>query len=489
MVSFYILTFGCRSNQADSAAIRESFLKSGMAERESFAEADIVVVNTCTVTHRYDKQARQAIRRVHRENPSARIVVAGCYAQRDAVASAKLDGVCLVAGIAEKTRIPYLLEAVKNFPNKKIFRSDDPITIENAVAGAPRNISSSFTNNLSQADALKTVHCAPPQDESLMQTRAGRLETHGIASPAPTASVKRLAGDRKRPLVKLQDGCDNHCAYCIVPSVRGSGRSVPPEDVLREIRSLIDAGFREIVLTGINLGAYGRRIKGHECLTDLLRRIIALPGIGRIRLSSVEPVFFDREIVRLACENPGLARHFHIPLQSGSDRILRLMRRPYTAARFKELLEFIHSELPDAGLGTDVITGFPGETDEDFEETRRFIKETPFSYLHVFPFSPREGTEAISLPGRIPSHIAKSRATEIINLARDKNLEFRRRFLGRSLSAITLSKEDAHGESVVLTHNFIHAWIPNLDVPPNRFVDVRVEEVCGDSTRASVAEQ
>ena len=445
MNSFFILTFGCRSNQADSAAIRESFLSHGMAESESFTAADIVVVNTCTVTHRSDKQARQAIRRIHRENPAARVVVAGCYAQRDAAAAAEMPGVCLVAGNAVKSHIPDLLETVKKFPDKKIFRPDSLITIENVDDDKPGKI--------------------PP--------------------PASLFSSPHT-GTRTRPLVKLQDGCDNRCAYCVVPSVRGPGRSVPPEDVIREIRSLIDLGFREIVLTGINLGAYGRRNKGHVRLADILRRIISLPGVGRIRLSSVEPVFFDREIIRLAGENHALARHFHIPLQSGSDRVLRLMRRPYTAARMRELVEFIHGELPDAGLGTDVITGFPGETDRDFEETRRFIEETPFSYLHVFPFSPRRGTEAFSLRGQVPSHIVKARTAEIIGIGRAKNLEFRRRFLKQPLSAITLSKEEAEGESVVLTHNFIHARVPGLAVQPNRLVDVRIEEVRGSATLARI---
>jgi len=465
MVNFYILTFGCRSNQADTAVIRENFLKRGMVERESFKAADIVVVNTCTVTHRSDKEARQAVRRVHRENPDARIVVAGCYAQRDAVAVAEMAGVCLVVGTSEKTRIPDLLEEVKINPDKKIFRSNDLITIENAADGSPGIIASSLAYKFNQEATLNMVH------------EDGRDKS------------RPYIGDRTRPLVKLQDGCDNRCAYCVVPLVRGVGRSVPRENVLREIKSLIYLGFQEIVLTGINLGAYGRRIKDHARLADILRQIVALPGIGRIRLSSVEPAFFDEKIVRLAGENSVLARHFHIPLQSGSDRILRLMRRPYTAARFRELVEFIHRDLPDAGLGTDVITGFPGETEQDFDETRRFIEETPFSYLHVFPFSPREGTEAFSLPGRIPSHVIKARTTEIINLGRAKNLEFRRRFLGRSLSAITLSKEEVQSEPVVLTHNFIHARVPGLAVPPNRFIDVRIEEVRGGSTRAVVAAQ
>jgi threonylcarbamoyladenosine tRNA methylthiotransferase MtaB len=452
MANFFILTFGCRSNQADSAAIRESFLNRGMTESESFIDADIVIVNTCTVTHRSDKQARQAVRRTHRENPGARIVAAGCYARRDAAAAAELPGVCMVVGKAEKTGIPDMPAAAEKLPG----------TIANDMGAALRR-SGQWSVNSGQLDVsfqdfiLSTDHC----------------------------TMRRFSGNRTRPLVKLQDGCDNRCAYCIVPFVRGPGISVPPEDVLREIQSLAGHGFREIVLTGINLGAYGRRIKGHARLADLLRQIIALPGIGRIRLSSIEPVFLDREIIKLAKENPALARHFHLPLQSGSDRILRLMRRPYTAARFRELVELIRGELPDAGLGTDVITGFPGETDGDFEETRRFIEETPFSYLHVFPFSPREGTEAFSLPGRIPSHIAKARTAEIISLGRAKNLEFRRRFLGQSLPAITLSKEEAEGEAIVLTHNFIHARVPGLSVPPNRLIDVRIEEIRGSSTVAT----
>jgi MiaB/RimO family radical SAM methylthiotransferase len=432
---------------------------------------------------------------VHRDNPAARIVVAGCYAQRDAATAAGLPGVCLVVGNAEKTRIPDLLEAAEEFQDKKIFRPDNLITINNAELNEPVKILYSERAQVSKKEASENFKVQGGGDAAYSAVRkAAPTPQFGILAAGlykfgksvPVRSISPRTGDRTRPLVKLQDGCDNRCAYCIVPSVRGPARSVPPEDVLWEIRSLTDLGFREIVLTGINLGAYGLRIKGHARLIDLLRQIVVLPGVGRIRLSSVEPVFLDREIVRLAGENPVLARHFHIPLQSGSDRILRLMRRPYTASLFREIMEFIHMELPDAGLGTDVITGFPGETDKDFEETRRFIEETPFSYLHVFPFSPREGTEAFSLPGRVPSHVVKTRTAEIINLGRAKNLEFRRGFLGRTLSAITLSKEEAEGDSVVLTHNFIHARVPGLSVPPNRFVEVRIEEIREGSTYAAV---
>jgi len=433
-MKFFILTFGCRSNQADSAAIRESFLRHGMTECETPAEADLIIVNTCTVTHRSDQQARQAIRRVRYGNTAARVVVTGCYAQRDAESLAVIPGVRMVVGNAEKLRIPELLETGKKSLKGQIVRPELNI-LENAAREFPL------------PEAMHT-------------------------------------GGKTRPLVKLQDGCDARCAYCVVPKVRGTARSARPEDVLRGIQSLIDHGFQEIVLTGINLGAYGRQIKGHMRFIELLKQIAVLPGLGRVRLSSMEPAFFDREIVDMAAENPVIARHFHLPLQSGSDRVLRLMRRPYTAARFRKLIEFIHKKLPDAGLGTDVLVGFPGETEQDFEETRRLLEELPLSWLHVFPFSPREGTEAFSMPDQTPSQILKERAIRVNELARFKNMAFRRRFIGQVLPAITLAKEEKSGESVVLTHNYIHARVSDLTVPPNRLVSVRIREVLPESTYA-----
>jgi threonylcarbamoyladenosine tRNA methylthiotransferase MtaB len=296
-----------------------------------------------------------------------------------------------------------------------------------------------------------------------------------------------LTGGKTRPLIKLQDGCDAKCSYCVVPRVRGPGRSARPEDVLPEIRSLISQGFQEIVLTGVHLGAFGLKIGGHERLAGLLRRIAGIPGLGRIRLSSIEPMHFDRQILDVAAESPVFARHFHIPLQSGSDRILRLMKRPYTAARFGDLLRRIREALPDAGIGTDVIVGFPGETDQDFSETCALIRESPLAYVHVFPFSPREGTEAFSMPGRIPSHVMKQRIGILLGISRSKSLAFRRRFIGKILPAITLSKEENAGTCVALTGNYIHARIPKLTAPPNRLVDIRIEEVRPDATWASIS--
>lgn len=403
-----------------------------MSESKTPLDADLIVVNTCTVTHRADKQVRQAIRRLHRENPAAKVIVTGCYAQRDPDTLASMSGVSLVLGTTEKERLSEFMENCEH-------------------------------------QARGKAYCSPMD--------AGR---DYLSAPMI------FTGGKTRPLVKLQDGCDAHCAYCIVPSVRGPGRSARIESALAEIQSLVEYGFQEIVLAGVNLGAYGRKFKGHAHLIDLLRSIIRIPMLGRIRLSSIEPMSFDRAIINLAAENPVIARHFHIPMQSGCDRILRRMRRPYTAARFLDLLRHIQSELPDAGLGTDVLVGFPGETDQDFKETCDLIDNSPLTYLHVFPFSPREGTEAYSLPDRLPFKVIKHRLEIALELSRSKNLSFRRRFLGRVLPAITLAKEEDLGTSVVLTGNYIHARVKGLSAPPNRLVQVRIEEVLPATTYASI---
>jgi threonylcarbamoyladenosine tRNA methylthiotransferase MtaB len=433
MSKFFICTFGCRCNQADSAAIRESLLCRSMSESRTHLDADLIVINSCTVTHRTDKQVRQAIRRFGRENPAARMIVTGCYAQRDPENLAAMAGVGCVLGNTEKDRLAeYIAEDSDCRLQGKIFCS--------------------------------------PLDEN--------------CDPLPMPATR--FGGKTRPLIKLQDGCDARCAYCIVPHVRGTGRSACPEDVIAEVQLLVGQGFQEIVLAGVNLGAFGRKIKGHAHLIDLLRQIVRFPGLGRIRLSSIEPMSFNRDIARLAAQNPVLAHHFHIPLQSGSDRILRLMRRPYKADRFLKLLRYIQSELPDVGLGTDVLVGFPGETEQDFRETCDLIESAPLTYLHVFPFSPREGTEAYSFPERIPSQVMKRRLGLALEISAAKNLAFRRRFLGQLLPAITLAKEEALGSSAVLTGNYIHARVSGLTVPANRLVEIRIEDVRTDTTYASI---
>lgn len=416
MPSFYIRTFGCRANQADSAGIRAALAP--LPETGDWRRADLVVVNSCTVTHRSDREVRQVVRRLHGGNPEARIVVTGCYAQRDPEAVAALPGVRLVVGNAERARLPELLR-------------------ETADSGPARV-------------------CWSPVD---------------TAAECPLPPMGRTGG-KTRPLVKIQDGCDSACAYCIVPKVRGPGRSARPEAVLAEIAALTAAGFREIVLTGVHLGAYGRKRGDHPDLAELLERIVRIPGLGRVRLSSIEPMDFDPGIIRLAAAGPVIAHHFHIPLQSGCDRILRLMHRPYRTARYRELVGEIVRLLPDAAIGTDVLVGFPGETEEDFAAGCALLEELPLAYLHVFPFSPREGTEAFALPGRVAPRALARRVERVLAIGRAKSAAFRRRFAGRTLPAITLAS--GPDGTRVLTGNYLSARIPGA-LPPNRLITIRLK--------------
>src|SRR5262245_43062547 len=300
--------------------MRESLCRSSFQESESPLDAQLVVVNTCTVTHRTDQQVRQAVRRIHRDNPGARLVITGCYAERDPQSLAAIPGVNLVIGNADKERLA------------QIVLDEDPEACGKIIR--------------------------TPLD-------AGR----DYLLPS-----MRRTGGKTRPFVKIQDGCDAHCSYCVIPAVRGPGRSARTEDVVAEMESLIAGGYQEIVLTGVHLGTYGRKLAHPASLVELLRRILELPGLGRLRLSSIEPMRFSRAIVDLAAQHRSFAPHFHIPLQSGSDRILRHMRRPYTAARFLDILRDIERQLRSAAIGTDVIVGFPGENDRDFEETVQLIR-------------------------------------------------------------------------------------------------------------------
>jgi len=431
MPRFFLCTFGCRSNQADSAEMRARLCGSALHEANDHRDADLIVVNSCTVTRRADQQVRQTVRRLHRENPGARLAVTGCYAEREPETLAAIPGVSLVLGNADRNRLAEVWCDGSGF-SRRIIRS--PL-------GAGRDYR--------MADASHI-------------------------------------GCKTRPFLKLQDGCDARCAYCIVPFVRGPGRSAAPEDVLAQIRRLVDQGYQEIVLTGIHIGSYGRRSPRPVRLAELLRRILEIQGLGRLRLSSIEPMRFDRAIVALAAEHRNFAPHFHIPLQSGSDHVLRRMRRPYTAARFLDLLHFIQASLPTVGLGTDVLVGFPGETEGDFEATCDLIRQSPLTYLHVFPFSAREGTEACTMTGQVPPRAVHARCEILREISVQKNLAFRQRFIGQVLPAISLAKEEKMGESVALTENYIHARIAGPAVAPNRLIDIRIDEVRPEGTWATL---
>ncbi len=412
----FIATFGCRTNQADSASIREDFVAAGYEETLRHEDADVIVVNSCTVTHRSDQQVRQLTRRMLRENPAAQVFVTGCYAQRS---PESLSGIRGLSGVVGNTRKSDLLQ----------IAADGPVD-----GGYRQGLASVYRDSFEKIRAIDLVPGTP-------------------------------VGGRTRPFVKIQDGCDAGCTYCIIPSVRGPSRSVPPDQILAQVRSLVAAGFSEIVLTGIHIGSYGVYLQPRCLLDHLLAEIVRIEGLGQIRLSSIEPMELSRRVIRLAAETERIAPHFHICLQSGSDRVLRRMRRPYSSRRFLDLVESVRDFLPHAAIGTDVIVGFPGETEADHEATLETLERGPFTYLHVFPYSDRPGTPASSMPDKVPPSVIRRRAGELRRLGMRKNREFRRGQVGHSLSALTLTNE-ADGRREALTGNYLPARVP-ASVPPN----------------------
>jgi threonylcarbamoyladenosine tRNA methylthiotransferase MtaB len=441
MGTFYIETFGCRATQADTAAMAASLCARGYRAGQAEA-ADVIVVNTCTVTREADAQARQAIRALHRLNPGARIIVTGCYAQRAPDELAALEGVSWVVGHTHRLCIPDLLETGS-------ARGFVPLHRLAAPAG----------------------------------TNGRVLVGDPLAEPPPLVAGA-APGDRTRPTLKVQDGCNYRCTFCIIPQVRGRSRSLPPAEVVAQVRQLVASGAREIVLSGINLGRYGRDLAPRTTLAELLERLLAETTVERLRLSSLEPIQITADLVRLLASSDRIARHFHIPLQSGSDRVLAAMHRWYRTAQYRRRVELILEQMPEAAIGADVIAGFPGETEEDHQTTLAFIASLPLAYLHVFPFSPRPGTPAAARTDLLPASVVHRRARELRRLGEEKAAAFRRRNLGRCERALTLDRQ-ARGCTEALTGNYLRVLVPD-PLPPNRWIEVRLEGEEGKCLRGRI---
>lgn len=410
---FQIKNFGCRASQADGAAIEAGLLAKGLIAAGEREDADLVVLNTCTVTSTADDEVRQTVRRIHREHPQARILVTGCYAQRAPNEIAALEGVSMVVGNSHKTRIPDLV-----------------------AGGLPYH---------------------------------GQIEVGDIFAQREffSAPVEDALGGRTRPNLKIQDGCNNRCSFCIIPFVRGRSRSAPPEQVVAQVRFLAEK-YREVVLSGINLGRWGRDLDGRSGLVELVRRLLEETSVERLRLSSVEPMDFSGDLLDLMAESPRIAKHVHAPLQSGSDTVLRRMHRKYRPRHYADRILKARALMPDCGVGADVMTGFPGETDAEFEESRAFIESLPFTYLHVFTYSERPGTPAAESGMQVPGAVRKHRTHVLREIAARKNLEFRRALSGSTLSVVTLE-----GGGAALSENYVKVA---LAVPrdPNRIESVRI---------------
>ena len=436
-----IKTVGCKLNQYDAEVIRGLFEEAGYVSRPFEGPADVYILNTCTVTGKSDRDCRRLARQAARRNPGATVIVTGCYAQRDPQALAALPGVSAVVGNEGKWRLP---ELVANGGGNIVAVGEQPV-------------------------------CSPRADTA--------------SAPPPLRRFASLT----RAFLKIQDGCDERCAYCVVPFARGPSRSRPLPEVLAEAEQLVASGHREIVLVGVHLGAYG---KDSGCpeetdLAECLRRLLPLSGLGRLRLSSLEPIEVTAQIIGLLAVEPKLCRHLHLPLQSGDDEVLRRMNRRYRAADYAAVVNEVARAVPGIAIGADVIVGFPGETDEQFRNTCEFIESLPLAYLHVFSYSPRPGTAAASMPNQVSPDAKKRRCHHLRAASESKQAAFRRELLGTHQmvviergsgedESIGGDREDGVGGDLAsgLTDNYVRVRVPNAPAPGS-LVEVEITSVEG----------
>ena len=426
--------------------------------------ASVVVLNTCTVTAAADQDARAAIRRLRRNNPEVQIVVTGCYAQRAPEEIAALPGVSLVVGNSHKHQLAEITLSANSIPQAD--SSFVPIT----------TLSQRRTTNDQRPIFVSDIFA----------------HTELLAAP-----VFDAANERTRPNLKVQDGCDNRCSFCVIPFVRGQSRSLGMDRILGEVRSLVDAGYREVVISGINLGRWGRDLESTSTrvgtaalgcpgeqsspasFVNLIRTILAETTLEKLRISSVEPMDWSDDLIHLVASSPRIARHAHVPMQSGSDAVLRRMHRKYRPWHYREKIEKIRAAMPTAAIGADVMVGFPGETDSEFEATRQMIDDLPFTYLHVFTYSARPGTPAASMPNQVPVHLARERNRILRELAAEKKLAFMRSFIGKNVEAITLNVGGSDSDGAyteALTDNYLKLRLRG-EHAPNQWQTVLAQQV------------
>lgn len=429
MPKFTITTLGCKVNQAESDSIAQDLISTEWQPAGKSEPSDVCIVNTCAVTQKASMQSRQAVRQAIRSNPEARIVVTGCYAQTAAEELKKIEGIHVVVGQGQKHLICQML------------RSEDE---------------------------KKSETWRPLATE---RNELQHFESMPIATGVP----------RTRAFLKIQDGCDAFCTYCIVPYARGRSRSMSADEVMAGVRQLAAAGYHEVVLTGIQLGAYGHDLSPTTGLAALMELIGDLNPIDRVRLSSIEPLEFSDDIIRRVADREIFCRHFHIPLQSGDDGVLSKMGRPYSGRTFHDLIARIHRLVPEAAIGADILIGFPGESDAAFETTYKLIEDLPVSYLHVFPFSARKGTPAATFGGHIPTDIIKDRCERMRILGAEKRIAFYRRFIGRKMKILIETKnENGSGWLKGISSNYLPVFINADDNLKNKIVKIKIEKLEGN---------
>jgi threonylcarbamoyladenosine tRNA methylthiotransferase MtaB len=441
MTTFLIKTLGCKVNQFESETLEQALIDQGyLPAGGNGSSANLCIVNTCTVTQKASMQSRQAIRQAIRANPGARIVVTGCYAQTEPETIQSIAGVHDIVGHGDKLKIPEILSLTKAW---KSTSSEEQITDKR---------------------------------------RPLTLTVNGKLSTFPESRLQR-SHSRTRPFLKIQDGCNAFCSYCIVPYARGRSRSLPRESVLETIAGLKADGIHEVVLTGIHIGHYGLDLKPDICLTDLLAAIEAAGLMERIRISSIEPAEVSDELIDRVAGSRVFCRHFHIPLQSGDNDVLKRMNRPYTREMFHHLVCRIHDRIPDAAIGADVLVGFPGESDAAFDQTVSLIAALPITYLHVFPFSPRKGTPAHDFADQIPHSVVKTRCSTLRALGKAKKKSFYRCHIGKEVEILIEGvRDEVTGLLKGLTSNYIPVMVEGGDHFRNTLTKARIIRFQGESS-------
>ena len=433
MPTIAFITLGCKVNQYDTQVMREIARESGYEVVSESETADIYVVNTCTVTHASDRKARRTIRKTIREHPNAKILVTGCYADRDSKNIEEIEGVTLVFGNREKKCLIEYLRKLGEFDEDTLCESQGQVS------------------------------CIRSNRDVLYPPFHGGITTFD---------------GQTRALVKIQDGCNTFCTYCIVPYVRGRMTSRPINDIVREVESLAQNGYKEVVITGIHLGTYGKDIDDSVILTDVLEKIHPINGIERIRLSSIEPMDVPDDLIERIAQLPKCAPHFHLPLQSGSNEILKRMGRRYTVEEYARLVGKLRATFPDVGITTDIMVGFPSETEAQFNDTYDFIKNMAFSRLHVFRYSPREGTPAANYLDQIPPDISITRSEAVRKLGHRLAEEFHLKMLGKVMEVLVEdSREGKDNLLAGFTGNYIRVLMNVPDTTINRMIQVRLIEL------------
>lgn len=398
-VAFY--TLGCKVNQYETEAMIEAFENAGYEIVEYDGYSDIYIINTCTVTNMGDRKSRQIIRRALEYNPKAFIAVVGCYSQIAPDEILGIDGVRLVLGTNERSKIVQLVEDAQNVEDKI-----------------------SVVGDIMEIEEFEDMN------------------------------IKHYKS-RSRAFIKIQEGCEQYCTYCIIPYARGHIRSRKPDSIIEEVKILADSGYKEVVLTGIHVGSYGRDL-GDIGLIDIIQMVHDVDGIERLRMSSVEPKTFDDDFLSRLPHLNKLCRHFHLSLQSGCDETLKRMNRKYTTQEYMEVVKKLRSIYPDVGITTDIIVGFPGETEEEFEKTVQFVKDVSFSSMHIFKFSPRKGTPAAKFKGQVSPKVKEERSKIISNIAKENQMKFMNSFIGKSLNVLFEQKIDGNSNYYEgLTDNYI----------------------------------